>query len=110
MYNRYLEWARFVQLVSTHIVEYTIPQYGDSPNDEVENWTPEQCVLAIQKYTRRFTAGQRGPRETLRDMFKIAHFACLAYFKLLKAYGMTPERAKNIPEKKEGDYGFNQSN
>lgn len=92
MHNRCLEWQYFSKIVHRHIADYTIPQYGDSPHDEVEQWTPEMCVLAIQKYTRRFESSKRGPDETVRDMLKIAHFACLAYFKLCKALGKVPER------------------
>jgi hypothetical protein len=92
MYNRILEWRYFQKTVERHVEEYTIPQYGDSPDDEVENWTPEMCMKAIQKYTKRFESGQRGEQETVRDMLKIAHFACLCYFKLLRAYDIYPER------------------
>lgn len=91
-YNRCLEWLYFTKLVNKHIIDYTIPQYGDSPTDEVEAWTPEQCILAISKYCRRFESSKRGPKETLRDMLKIAHFACIAYFKLCAAMGVTPLR------------------
>lgn len=89
MYNRVMEWKYFAAIVTSHIIEYTIKQYGDSPDDEVEKWTPEACLLAIGKYVRRFEGGQRGPIETLRDMLKIAHFACLAYFKLSNKLGVT---------------------
>ena len=91
MFNRELEWRYFSKFVSEHIIDYTIKQYGDSPHDEVQNWTPEQCVKSIGKYVRRFESGQRGASETLRDMFKIAHFACLAYFKLCLCYGVAPK-------------------
>jgi hypothetical protein len=84
MFNRTMEWRRFASIVDRHVVEYTVPQYGDSPDDEVQHWSVEQCVAAIQKYTRRFGSNQRGNAEIERDMLKIAHFACLAYFKLLE--------------------------
>lgn len=83
--GRVLEFDRFASVVKNHIKNYTIPQYGDSPTDEVESWTAEQCVLAIQKYTRRFPENQRGRLEQLRDMVKIAHFACLAFDKMKPA-------------------------
>lgn len=90
MFNRIHEWNYFTKIVRTHVLEYTIPQYGDSPTDEVEGWTPEMCILAVQKYTRRFESSKRGPDETLRDMLKIAHFACIAYFKLCRSLGKVP--------------------
>jgi len=86
MYNRVLEWMAFSSLVKKHITDYTIQQYGDSPDDEVEHWTPEMCILAIQKYTRRAGSSQRGQMEEIRDMLKVAHFACLAYFKMCRKY------------------------
>ena len=92
MYNRCLEWKHFSDIVMKHILDYTIPQYGDSPEDEVESWTPEMCIKAIQKYTKRFETSARGPYEVVRDMLKIAHFACLAYFKLIRAYDIHTER------------------
>jgi hypothetical protein len=81
-YNRSKEWRMFSYLVEQHVNNYTIPQYGDAPDDEVEGWTPEMCAMAIQKYTKRFSSNQRGTQETRKDMLKIAHFACLAYWKL----------------------------
>jgi hypothetical protein len=81
--NRNLEFYRFSLIVREHIESYTIPQYGDSPSDEVESWTPEMCVAAMQKYTKRFESARRGRVETLRDMAKIAHFAAIAFFKMM---------------------------
>jgi hypothetical protein len=81
-FTRSDEWRMFSYLVEQHVTNYTIPQYGDAPNDEVAAWTPEMCALAMQKYTKRFSSSLRGKDETLRDMFKIAHFACLTYWKL----------------------------
>jgi len=76
------QFMQFEIIVGEHINNYTIPQYGDAPDDEVEKWSAEQCVLAIQKYTKRFSSSQRGRLESLRDMVKIAHFACLAFYKM----------------------------
>ena len=81
-FNRANEWRMFSYLVEQHVTNYTIPQYGDAPNDEVAAWTPEMCALAMQKYTKRFSSSLRGKEETRRDMLKIAHFACLTYWKL----------------------------
>jgi|GEM_PF-811128 len=103
-YLRSLEWRVFSARVLEHINLYTIPQYGDKPDDEVEKWSPTMCMLSIAKYVKRFENGKRGQTETLRDMLKIAHFACLAYNKMkgdeldfLKVYG---------PKLKPGDYGY----
>ena len=76
-------FIRFAMLVADHIENYTIPQYGDAPDDEVENWSEAQCVAAIQKYCKRYLLiNKRGRLEVLRDMVKIAHFAQLAFNKM----------------------------
>ncbi len=82
MRGRVEEFFDFCCIAQEHVRNYTIPQYGDYPADEVEEWTGDQCVKAIQKYTKRYEAAQRGRLETLRDMAKIAHFACLAFWKM----------------------------
>lgn len=76
------DFLKFSLTVADHIDNYTVPQYGDSPNDEVAQWTPEQCVYAIAKYCKRFESNRRGRLEQLRDMVKIAHFAQLVFDKL----------------------------
>ena len=105
MTNREAEWMHFAGMVKEHIAKYTVPQYGDSPHDEVMNWTPEQCIKAVSKYVRRFESGQRGASETLRDMMKIAHFACITYFKLCECYGVTPPpiHRKDLDDVKQSD-------
>jgi len=80
--KRELEFITFSEITKSHINNYTIPQYGDKPDDEIESCTPEQCVRAIQKYARRFGAERRGRLEELRDMVKIAHTACVAFYKM----------------------------
>ncbi len=80
---RVRDFDMFSSIVIEHINNYTIPQYGDSPGDEVERWTAEQCIIAIQKYTKRYLSSRRGRLETLRDMVKIAHFAQLAFDKMI---------------------------
>jgi hypothetical protein len=74
----------FANTVQKHIDEYTVPQFGDAPDDQVEQWSAEDCVKQIGKYAARFGKNQRGSTEQLRDMLKIAHYANLAYEKLSK--------------------------
>jgi hypothetical protein len=80
--EREIEFLFFHRIVLEHIHNYTIPQYGDKPNDEVEQWTPEQCILAIQKYTKRSGSARRGRLEELRDILKMAHFSAIAFWKM----------------------------
>ena len=89
-YIRCLEWRMFSRFVEDHVRMYAVKQYGDAPDDQVEAWTPEQCIEAIRRYTNRFGTNARGIDETFRDLLKIAHYACLAYFKLHLRLGRTP--------------------
>lgn len=93
---REVEFYHFSQVVAGHIDKYTVTQYGDAPADEVESWTPEHCILAIQKYIRRFGVIQRGRVESLRDIVKIAHFAAIVFYKMKP----TTEEIKKIREGK----------
>lgn len=79
--NRGQEWHDFARTVGHHIETYTVPQYGDAPGDQIENWTAEQCAKQIAKYAARFGRNARDEQDLL-DMIKIAHYACLAYNKM----------------------------
>lgn len=84
MMDRLGEWMKFSFQVSKHILKYCIPQYADDNEemDEAGCWTSAQCIESIRRYVKRFGKNARGPKEALRDMLKIAHYACIAYFKL----------------------------
>jgi ubiquinone biosynthesis protein Coq4 len=82
MSKRSGDFIDFSLTVARHIDHYTVPQYGDRPDDQVETWTPEQCMDSIKRYCNRFGSNRRGRIETLRDMVKIAHFAQLIYDKM----------------------------
>lgn len=82
--NRGKQWLEFADVVRKHVEYYTVPQYGDSPDDQIEDWTAKECVRAIGKRCARFGSNSRGDQEKL-DLKKMAHEACLAYFKLLEA-------------------------
>jgi len=80
--KRGTEFSCFAELVGFHIENYTVLQYGDAPNDQVQEWTENQCMDSIKRYGNRFESNARGRIETLRDMLKIAHFAGLIFGKL----------------------------
>jgi hypothetical protein len=82
MKSRTKEWEYFSYLVYNHIKRYTIPQYGDKPEDQLMHWTPGDCVRQIGKYVSRFSNNARGDEELLIDMLKIAHYACVTFMKL----------------------------
>ena len=80
--KRELEFEKFAVIVLQHIKNYTVPQYGDAPNDQVEEWTPAQCMDSVKRYANRIDTNSRGRLESIRDMAKIAHFAGIAFTKL----------------------------
>lgn len=82
--DRIRDWEKFNRQMTAHIEQYTIPQYQNENNtaDQVGAWTSNDCVTSMQRYINRHGKNLRGPREALRDMLKIAHYAQLAYDKL----------------------------
>ena len=78
------EWVRFCECVLDHIEAYTVPQYGDLPHDQISSWSVDDVMQAIRKRTHRNGKNSRGPGEDLRDCLKIAHEACIAYFKIVQ--------------------------
>ena len=75
------EWSRFADQVLEHIELYTVPQYGDKPDDNVEEWDSYDCMKQVSKYLKRLKTGQR-PGERKRDLLKIAHYTQMAHDKL----------------------------
>ena len=78
------DWLLFSHIVTSHIRAYTIQQYGDKGDDEADNFTPEECVKHIRRYTARHGKNQREGQDAL-DLIKIAHYAQLAYTKLMES-------------------------
>lgn len=79
--QRTKDWDEFAAKVADHIENYTVPQYGDAPNDNVEAWSAQDCIAQVQKYAARFGNNQRAGQEEL-DLMKIAHYAQLAMGKM----------------------------
>lgn len=83
MSKRCNEFQDFANIIEGHIENYTVPQYGDAPNDQVENWTAKECIdRAIKRYVDRYGVQKRGRLEQLRDLLKIAHYAGITFWKL----------------------------
>lgn len=74
------DWITFSIRVLAHIEGYTVPQYGDAPNDEVESWSVEECLLAVKKYNARYGKNSREGQQEL-DFLKMAHFVQIAFDK-----------------------------
>lgn len=79
--KRGCNWKQFSNKVFFHIENYTIPQYGDSPNDNVEEWTAEECFKQVDRYMKRRNSNQREGQKKL-DILKAAHYLSLGYEKL----------------------------
>jgi hypothetical protein len=75
------DWLDFSKKVSKHIESYTVPQYGDKGNEEADNYTVEDCLMQIKRYTVRNGKNSRPGQDEL-DLIKIAHYAQMAYTKL----------------------------
>ena len=67
-------WREFAQAVEDHIRDYTIPQYGDYPHDQMSRFTDDDIKTSIARYENRRGKGARGIAEEMRDCLKIAHY------------------------------------
>lgn len=83
MSNRYKMWEVFAKEVGDHIESYTIPQYGDYPNDQMTDWTIGDFKTDIKKRANRMGNNARGKEEDIRDMLKIAHEVSIAWTKMM---------------------------
>lgn len=85
MYDRLSQWKHFNEQMERHIEQYTKPQYGSSEGTEqVDSFTVADCWREMQRYYNRRNVAVRGSKEQLRDLIKVAHYAQLAYDKLVE--------------------------
>lgn len=82
--NRGLEFKRFSLFVVDHVEKYTVPQYGDSPDDMVSTWTAEHVQQQMEKYLKRMGNNGRGVGDDILSCLKIAHYAGILHAKLLE--------------------------
>ena len=87
MTGREKQWKEFSDTLAKHLREYTVPQYGDVGEDEITNYTVEDCVNHILRYAKRYGTQSREGQQEL-DFLKIAHYAQCAW-----------EKYKNNPNK-----------
>lgn len=80
--NRGKEWLDFASDVGHHIETYTVPQYGDAPDDQMTTASLDDIKHNIMRYMNRLGSNARGEKESMIDMVKVAHYACIAYNKL----------------------------
>lgn len=75
------DWIKFSNEVLQHIENYTVPQYGDKGEDQITEWSVEECLLAIKKRQARYGKNVREGQQVL-DFLKMAHetqIACDKY-------------------------------
>jgi hypothetical protein len=75
------EWNNFSRIVARHIEGYTVPQYGDAPDDQASKFSEQDIIANIRRYVNRMESNARGPEEAQRDLLKIAHYCAMLYFK-----------------------------
>ena len=85
-------WLKVSQRVLDHIESYTVPQYGDAPNDAIEGWSIEECFKQTERYLSRRNTSMR-PKEKALDILKSIHYLSLALEKMEKE---PPEEEKKI--------------
>lgn len=88
--NRGKEFLDFAKGIVDHIENYTTVQYGDLDFDDPENGDLMQLtdipeiVNCIERYLKRMATNARGRTEQLRDLQKIAHYACIIHGKYVR--------------------------
>jgi hypothetical protein len=92
--SRGKEWIDFSRIVLEHIEKYTVPQYGDYLDDQISNFDTCDMIVDMKWYLNRVESNSRGIQETLRDMLKVAHYACIQYYKLLEQVATSGNRTQ----------------
>jgi len=95
MSKRLNRWWKFAKEVGSHIEGYTVPQYGDYPDDQMTNATVADMAHDIRRYSNRAETNMRGREEELRDCLKMAHYACEIYLKRLEQYSAEDTEGDN---------------
>jgi hypothetical protein len=85
MSNRLDDWLSFGGYVSKHIEEYTVPQYGDKPDDQASEFTIEECLAHVKRYINRYGKNQRGRDDQEKDFYKMAQYVQIAWDKWMDA-------------------------
>lgn len=80
-FKRVHMWDDFSKLVRRHLYDYTYPQYGDYPKDQLTEWTLDDIKTTLKRYVNRMGNNARGEEDQLKDFLKIAHYAQTAYLK-----------------------------
>ena len=82
--ERAKQFQSFAHSVVAHIEQYTVPQYRDAPNDQISEWTIEECLKAVSKRLARYGRQSREGQQEL-DFKKMAHEIQIAATKFQEA-------------------------
>jgi len=96
-------WFQFAIKVLEHVEKYTVPQYGDKPNDQIEEWSIEDCFKAVKKRMARFSRNSREGQQEL-DFMKMAHEIQIAAEKWEEAQAEVKELDKAYAQAREEGY------
>lgn len=96
MSERLNRYKGFSQAVEDHVEKYTVPQYGDYPDDPLTGWTEQDFKTTLQRYANRIGSNARGSTEAMRDCLKMAHYAGELY--LLYEQQLLQEGSEVIPD------------
>ena len=68
------QWREFAEAVERHVQDYTVPQYGDWPDDQMTGFSEADMLQNIRRYENRRGKSARGKGDELLDCLKIAHY------------------------------------
>lgn len=72
-------WKEFSKDVDDHVEYYTVPQYGDYPDDQLCEFEKRDIIVNMKRYLNRIDTNARGEVEAARDCLKLAHYASELY-------------------------------
>lgn len=73
MSNRGERFKGVARAVYQHIEKYTVPQYGDYPDDRLTEMDEQDCWQDVQKYLSRRNGKERAPGQHKQDILKMIH-------------------------------------
>ena len=77
-------WRDFSLRVMEHIEDYTVPQYGDYPDDQMTDAEIAEIKGSLKRYVNRINSNARGQEEALRDCLKIASYSAILERRILE--------------------------
>lgn len=98
MSERLARFRLVVDQAENHIENYTVPQYGDYPNDQLTGWKIDDFRTTLARYTNRIGSNARGSGEAMRDCLKMMHYAAELYLALEEEILGRDEQESPVPD------------